>query len=210
MTETALSCPEGPNFAAIAKQLHETALEAEARIFTLEQLLRGAVNRPTIIETTTTNSSNLTANVWEFISFQGGATVDVLFNNTGLPFQLIESSDTIELLGEGVYEVGMYANLFPTGGVTVNSQRHYAIFHRRPDPTQPSNFATISQASYLLFEANAGTGTDCCVVGTFNMQEFDVLDFQIFHDNVAGNIVCLAGAIFWLHKLSDANVLAVT
>lgn len=208
-----LSCPEGPNYAAIAKQLHETALEAEQRIFTLEQGLRAAANRPTVVQVTTAAITNIPGGFVEFFIGPSGAgsSFTTTFNNTILrsTSDRIGDQDLFEIIGPGIYEVGLFASAVAAGAVTDNSQRIFRIQHLRNDFTQPSGLSLVQEASIVQFETNTGVGSDCCVAGVFKIQGSDFVRFTFSHDNAASNINISTGTVVWVHLLSDANVLAV-
>jgi hypothetical protein len=206
-----LSCPDEQNYAAIAKQLHETALEAEARIFELERTLRSAVNRPTIIWTSTALVTGIPANVeWRVGPAGGDGSWVSSFDNTGLvPFEFPDSTTVIAKLGAGVYEVGININFQPSVLVDDNSERLLRILHYRPDPTSLSGKLQINQAAYFLFEPSAGVGIDFSLIGTFNMQPNDWIEYNFLHSNVNSDMDSPAGAITWIHKLSTANSLVV-
>lgn len=207
-----LSCPEGVNYAAIAKQLHETALEAEERIFTLEQNLREAANRQTLIQVTTTAITGIASSLVNetLIGPGGGASFTNTFNNTtvGAGFG-VDSFSIFATLGAAVYEVGIFASAVASGAVTDNSQRVFRIKQERPDLSQPTGVSLIQEASILQFETNTGVGSDCCIVGTFKMQATDRIRFTFAHDNAASTVDISAGTVVWLHRLSDATVLTV-
>lgn len=202
---TPLSCPEPANYAAVAKQLHETALEAEARIFGLEHQLRSAVNRPTIIQTTTTAITGLGANLDLFI----GPSLTIparTFDNTALLGEkYIDEFDLFESLGEGLYEVGMYAHVIASGVVNDNTMRSFRIVQRRPDPDLGT--ITVQDSGYTMFESNTGVGTDCCIVALFRMRATDRLEFIFFHQNTSSDMDASIGNIFWVHKLSASSII---
>lgn len=214
-----LSCPDGANYAAIAKQLHETALEAEARIFSLEYMLRAAVNRPTIVQITTSAITGIASSLVNetIIGPEGAGGATTLFNNTKILFGSVDESNMFfppggpsgSGLGAGVYEVGIFASAVASGAVTDNSQRVFRIKQERVDLTQPSGVALVQEASILQFETNTGVGADCCASGTFKMQENDRIAFTFAHDNAASTVNVSAGTVVWLHRLSDSTILAV-
>lgn len=206
-----LSCPEPDNYAAIAKQLHETALEAEERIFALEHLLRSAVNRPTVIQTSNAMETGISANVdWRLGPGAGGVTFTANFDNTGtFVAQTVDVTPWATFLGEGIYDFGLYTNVIPSTVVNDNSERLFRVLHLRPDPTAPSGVRQINQAAYFLFEPNTGVGLDVCLIGNFKLIPGDYVEFILNHNNVASTLDSPAGRIVWMHKLSDATVLSV-
>ena len=68
-----LDCPDEQNYAAIALQLQETALQAEQCLYDAEVALRAAVNPATIVRTTSINQS-VAANVKSSIGTISGVT----------------------------------------------------------------------------------------------------------------------------------------
>lgn len=204
-----LSCPEGENYAAIAKQLHLTALQAEERIYTLEQQLRAAANRSTLIQTSTAVvniPAGLTAVNYFFA--RGGSPTVINFNNTDSGVIGIDDAQIFSFLGAGVYEIGVYASGVSSGAITDNSQRVWRITQERVDPTLALGFTVVHEASIIQFETNTGVGTDVCISGTFKIQATDRIGFTLNHDN-ATSVNVSVGTVAWLHRLSDATVLAV-
>lgn len=204
-----LSCPQPENYAAIAKQLHLTALQAEARIFELEHELRSAVNRPTYVQTSTATITGIVANLEENIGPFGGGNFVTTFDNTGAAFENIDSPTMFNITGEGMYEIGMYANVIASGAVNDNSWRSFRIAQQRPDPTAPNGTAIVDEVSYTMFESNTGVGASCCLVGHFRIREGDSVRFFMFHQNTSSTLNASIGNIVWLHKLSDSSNITV-
>lgn len=211
-----LSCPEDPNMAAVAKQMHETALEAESRIYALEQQLRAAANRPTIVQTTVATQTGLAANVVDLLqpSFGGAGWVET-FNNTTVPSDdpLSNNDDPYIILGEGMYEIGWYGNLIASGVVTANSFRIVSIEQHTPDPsslgTVINGFRRVNQVSVTEFDSNVGNGNDFCLVGEFRIKPLDRIFFTLLHANVGSTLNLTIGAVAWAHKISDATIVEV-
>lgn len=204
-----LDCPDDDNYAAIAKQLHETALEAEARIYDLEQQLRFAVNGPTIIQTSTAAITGLAANVENPIGPTQTTTTRNFDNTTLLSELYIDEAGLFEQLGAGLYEIGMFANVIASGAVDDNTWRSFRIVHERPDPTVAGGWAILDESSYTMFESNTGTGTDVCLVAHFSMREEDRVSFLFFHLNTSSTMNASSNNMFWLHKLSLADTLRI-
>lgn len=212
----ALPCPTGGNLAAIAKQLHATALDAEAKIYDLEQQLRAAANRPTIIQTTTVLQTGLSAGVISILepAFGGGTWVET-FNNTVLASDesISNNGDTFTVLGEGMYEIGWSGNIIPSGVVTANSFRAVSIEQHTPDPltlgTVQNGFREVNRVSVTEFESNVGNGVDFSLVGEFRISPGDRIFFTLQHANVGSTLNLSIGAIGWLHRISDATITAV-
>lgn len=207
----ALSCPQESNFAAIAKQLHETAVEAENQIYDLEFQLRAAANRPTIVQTTT-NPQSIPANVDTILLFPG---ITSNFNNTVAPSSMRISSDAgmFQILGEGVYEIGVTGNLIAVGAVDNNSVRQVSIQHHVADPSSAgpilAGYREVQRSSFTLFESNVGNGVDFSIVGHFRIKPNDIIFFTVLHGNTSSNLSYGIGGIGWLHKLSDSSITAV-
>lgn len=199
-----LSCPEPENYAAVAKQLHETALEAEACIYEQEIALRAMVNRPTVVRVTTTGILGLAASIDNSVT---GGTPDEVFSNTGLTFaQSIEESNTLwRFLGEGMYEVGWTCLAVASGAVTDNSVRIFQIDQRRPNPEALLGYDLVNRTGYALFETNTGIGVECSFSGMFRIRPFDYINFMFFHNN-ASAIDIQAGMYTWMSKVSDVSL----
>lgn len=211
----ALPCPTGGNLAAIAKQLHATALDAEARIYELEQQLRAAANRPTIVQTTTANQTGLTANVISILQPAFGSGWAETFNNTPVPSdeQLSNNDDPYIILGEGMYEIGWYGNLTASGGVNANTFRAVGIEQHTPDPTSLgtviNGFRLVNQVTVTEFDSNVGNGVDFCLIGEFRIKPLDRIFFTLQHANVLSTLTLATGAVGWAHKISDATITEV-
>lgn len=210
-----LSCPQPDNFAAVAKQLHETALEAEARIAALEYQLRAAANRPTIVQTTTALRTGLASGTDSLIGPSFGSGFTTNFNNTILDSdeQIANNDEVFNVLGDGIYEVGFTCNAIPSGVADSNSFRVMRIQQYTPDPTSTGPLQLggrlINQASYTLFESAVGNGVDVSLVGEFRITAGDWIFFTLLHNNTSSTMNVSIGAIGWLHKLSDLSLTAV-
>jgi hypothetical protein len=210
-----LSCPEPENYAAIAKQLHETALQAEQRIYELEYQLRAAANRPTIIQTTTVAETGIIANSDELIGPTFGSGFTTNFNNTTLDSdeQIANNNDVFNVLGEGIYEVGLMASAIASGAVDANTYRTFRIQQYTPDPTSSGPLqiamALIDHVGYTSFDSNVGNGVDVTLVGEFRIRAGDVIFFTLIHGNTSSNMTVPTGAVGWLSKLSDINLTQV-
>lgn len=199
-----LSCPEPENYAAVAKQLHETALETEACIYEQEIALRSMVNRPTIVRVNTLTITGLVASLDQ--SVIGGDAVTV-FDNTGRAFDeyIQESTGIWRFLGEGMYEVGWTAWAVASAAVTDNSVRIFHIEHRRPNPESSIGYDLINHAGFTLFESNTGIGVECSFSAMFRIRPFDYVNFMFFHDN-ASTINIQPGMYSWMSKVSDVSL----
>lgn len=208
-----LSCLTGPDMAAIALKMQQTAMEAEARIFELERRLRAAVNRPTIIQTSTAPITGIVAApaAEQFVGPLGGGAFVTSFNNTGTSFN-IDTGPTGGLgdqLGEGLYEIGLFCNLTASGAVTDNSVRYFRIEQNRPEPTAPDNRLIVHRVGYTLFESNTGVGVDCCLFGEFRIRPGDFVRFNVEHANAGSTLTAPAGTIVWVSKISSSDPVVV-
>jgi hypothetical protein len=199
-----LSCPEPDNYAAIAKQLHETALEAEACIFKQEIALRSMVNRPSQVKVTTAPITGIFASFDQVVV--GGSQLYV-FNNTGMFTETgpDNSTDIYNFLGEGMYEIGWACTAIASGAVTDNSVRIFRIEHQRPDPTAATGFQIINETGYTLFETNTGNGTDVSFAGIFRIRPGDSINLMLFHNN-ASDLTISTGMYVYMCKVSDVSL----
>lgn len=217
---TDLGCMDGQNMAAVALQMQYTAMQAEERIYTLEQRLRAAVNRPTIVQRSTALITGITTD--PFIGYQsigpgGGGSFVTDFNNTGHAGPIDSSSRTIfAALGEGLYEIGLSANLIASGAVTDNSYRIFRIVQTRLDPeldllvTVPFGEHEMDESSITFYESNTGVGVDGCVTGVFRLQAADRIHFVVQHSNVGSTLNASIGTLVWMSKLSTNEAVVVT
>ena len=207
MTTPEMSCLAEDNFAAIALAMQKTALEAEARIFTLEQQLRAAANRPTIVQTSTAAITGFTANT-SFLPFGplGGGNFVTNFNNTGFDRNVDSSSRqqfTVENgTGPGLYQFGAFLNAVASGVVDDNSYRVIFIEQWRQTPTGE---VKISVAARTDYETNTGVGTDLTVIAEFDMTPADRVRFLFLHGNTSSTMNVSIGTIVWSSKISSTD-----
>jgi hypothetical protein len=208
-----LTCPSPENIAAVAKQLHATALPAEQEIFISEQLMRSAVNRPTVVLTSTSALTGISAATTQDLGLTSWATT--FDNTTGAigsgsgSFGPQNSGGFTTLLGEGLYEVGLCATAVASGVVTDNSYRQFLIQHNRPDPTAVTGAREVQTTGILLFESNTGVGTEASFVGHFRARPGDFFSFLFSHANVGSTMNISTGMIIWASKISDSNLTQV-
>lgn len=201
-----LTCPGDPNYAAVAKQLHSTALQAEADIAAIEQRMRLAVNPPTVIRTMSGNLTGLSANVDNDFGVLGNF-VTVFDNNFGgFAFGPQQFSFFTQTLGEGLYEVGTCLTAVPSGVSDNDSVRYFVINHMRPDPNAPNGERFLQRVAITMFETNTGIGTEVSIVGEFRAQPLDRFAFIFIHGNTSSTMDILSGAIIWATKLSDSTL----
>lgn len=197
-----LSCPQPDNYAAIAKQLHETALEAEQRIDCLERLVRAAVNLPTAISLKTVDTDSYVASGEAIIfgSWNGGEYT-VGFANSSL----IISDET--RYPAGIYQIGMFIEPYATGAVTANSIR--ACFVEVRETAGTGGF--VRRADMYLLDPNNGLGNGMCLETVQRVDEGNLIHFKFYHENAASTMRIGVGTpgIAWITKLSDLNVTKV-
>lgn len=211
---TDLGCMDGANMAAVALQMQKTALEAEQRIFTLEQQLRAADNRPTIIQRSTALITGIVADPFSGEQsvgpFASAGTWVTDFDNAGTSSNIDSSSRTlIGTLGEGLYEIGISVNLIASGVVTVDSYRLLRIVISRADPTAVDGQRAVHEASLTLFESNTGIGVDMTLVDEFRLEATDRIKFLVQHSNAGSTLNSSIGALVWLHKQSSNDSVVV-
>lgn len=203
MTVTPLDCPDPDNYAAVALQLQETALQAEGRLYEVERTLRAAANRPTIVQTTTAVRTGIVSGF--FADIQPGLVATTTnFNNMPVGW----SYSTIEVLpGAGMYDIGCCLNLIASGAVNDNSVRIVRIQQLRNQPGGGLLQDVIDTAEGVIFEANVGGGMDITVSGTFHLLPGDEINIEFQHSNVASTMNVSSGAIYWTTFLgSEAAV----
>lgn len=199
-------CPDPENYAAVAKQMHDTALRVESVIYDMEQLLRSAVNRPTLINTSTAPYSGIPPNGDEVLN----PATTVTFAN----FPLISSNDTVhsdpdayQITGEGIYEVGMSGTVVPDGAIFVTSHRTFKIQQLRPDPSALLD-PVIFTAGYTVFEPGYAGGMDFSFSTILRIKPMDTVLCVINHGN-SSSLTLSTGATFWMQKVSDVDITRV-
>lgn len=205
-----LTCPDPPNMAAVAKQLHATALQAESEIYVIEQLMRSAVNLPTVVLTSTAAKTGMGANIEHDLGFSTWATT---FDNTAGGAGDVTGTFGPDMLGgftaflgEGLYEVGLCGTFVASGAVDDNSVRFIYIDLRRPDPTAVGGELTIQRTGYTLFETNTGVGTVTSFVAHMRARPGDRFGFFLIHGNTSSTMNMNTGAIIWASKLSESSL----
>jgi hypothetical protein len=211
----ALSCPSSEeNFAAIAKQLHQTAVQAEDRIYDLEFQLRAAANRPTIIQVSDTLETGIFAGTMQLIGPRAGVSFVTTFNNTvhNSTNGVANSNDFFPAVGEGVYEVGFTCTAIASGAATADSYRIFRIQHHTADSTSAGTiqvgFRLVDEISHTIVEASTGLGVEVSIAGHFRLLSTDRIFVTLVHNN-ASNINISIGAKLWAHKASDLTLTAV-
>lgn len=203
-----LDCPNEENFAAIAKQLHETAVQAEERIFCMEQQLRSAVNRPTIVVTTT-------ADMGPFASVSGtdpntGSTLFTTATPITVNFaNMVSPNSTVGwALPPGIWHVGAYGASFSVGAASDNTYRQLRILKIRTHPIV-GTAEFLEEASHTSYETANGVQILLSVDAVFKLEAGERILFYFRHGNIASNVSIAPGAIAWMTKLSDSDVVRV-
>lgn len=193
-----VDCPDEQNYAAIALQLQETAMQAEACLYEVETKLREVTNPETIV-ITMNNAVNVANGV---LSSIGQAIGTVQFAN----------SPRINMVGgtnvwtPGVWEVGAAVSAAPTGAVTVNTIRALFIaVHRGGDPQTVDRYVTVNVET----EPNDGLPVDLTATTTVVIGPRDEIHFYFLHDNAGSVVAIAAGALYWATRLSDDTALRV-
>lgn len=213
---TDLSCMDGSNVAAIALQMQHTAMQTEARIYTLEQRLRAALNRPTKVQRSTALITGYVADPFigdqslgPFSTSMGNWVTD--FDNTGVSGNVDKTDHTMfGQIGEGLYEFGISVNVIASGVVTDNTYRIVKIMLYREDPTAFDGVRLAGESSLTLYESNTGIGTDFCVTAKFRMEATDRIVFALQHQNFGSSLNSSAGAVVWMSKLSSNDAVVVS
>lgn len=202
-----MDCPQETNFAAIAKQLHETAVQAEERIYCMEQQMRSGVNRPTIVVTTTADmgpyGSTLGTDDTGWTIFSPSAPVTTSFSNMVSPNSFFGWA-----LPPGVWHVGAYGASFSVGAASDNTYRQLRILKVRTHPIVGS-FEFLEEASHTSYETANGVQILLCADGVFKMEAGERILFLFRHGNIASDVSIATGAIAWMTKLSDSTVVRV-
>lgn len=192
MTEC-LTCPEPQNYAAVALQLQNSALQAEACLHDLQRRLRQGTNPLTTILTSTgaelTSANNLQdLGVTSFaITFSNWTANQLLGLGPNLP--------------AGVYQVGVSLTATATGAVNDNSLRYLRI-RTKPAGT-PTNAPADAFDELTIYEPNNGNGSDMTLMTTMTLNGNQSLLFSFDHTNTSSAISIGIGATYWWSRLSD-------
>lgn len=183
------TCPQPANYAAVALQLQQTALQAENCIFTLEQRLRGAVNLPTLVVPAT--AGGFVANLFQLLSlgtatFQNSSTITSFTNP----------------LPRGVYQAGLSFTIAATGVVNDNTYRFAVIATRNTYAafSVPDNYSVFETA----FESSSGNGMDMTIHTVIESDGNDIVRFAAQHGNTSSTCTVTSG-LAWVTRLSDLD-----
>lgn len=197
MSDNCLDCPDEQNYAAIALQLQETALEAEACLFAAETALRQVTNPQTIVFNVTGAEPAVLANVLLRIGTSAGT---VAFANS----PRINMVQGAVVWTPGVWEVGCAITASATGAVTVDSLRELFIQVLRTG-TSTTTFSSVITTS----EPNDGVGVDMIHSVILTIEAGEEIRFYFRHGNTGSTVQVAAGALYWATRLSDATALRV-
>lgn len=191
-----LECPTPDNYAAIALQLQETALQTEACLFDLERLLRSAVNRPTLIRTSTSP-----------VSVVSGFFQPVGFSSTTLTFANTTTTDFVGGFPEGVWHVGANITAIASGAVDDNSYRYLTV--RLRNSSDPPSAPDVTGVVTSVREVNNGFGVDMSLTAVIVIRANQELVIDFAHGNTSSNLNISTGAVYWATRISDIVSLQV-
>lgn len=180
-----VDCPVPDNMAAIALQMQETAMQAEAELYAAELAFAASLNRPTWVVDLTTTVSGIAANAHYDLFSSGGGTYVEQFNNTGFE---VKESGLIRLPYAGLWEVGMCINQTASGAVNDNTVRDFIIVHARQSAASPVGYTELWRESSTLMESNTGVGTDATVIMDVDAQARDILKVFLYHGNTSSTM----------------------
>lgn len=188
-----LTCPEPENYAAVALQLQNTALQAETCLFQLEKQLRKGTNPLTGV-ITSTGAELVAANA---LLDLGTTSFTINFSN----WTAVQLAGLGPDLPPGVYQVGASLTATATGGVDVNSLRVLRI--RTKKSGTPTNAVADFSDEITIYEPNNGNGVDMSIMTTVTLNGNQELLFSFVHTNVTSLVSIAIGATYWWSKLSD-------
>lgn len=188
-----LTCPQPQNYAAIALQLQNTALQAETCLHDLEAQLRRATNPLTTV-ITSTGAELVAANVLQDL----GVTSFTLNFSNWTATQLAGLGPN---LPPGVYQVGASLTAIASGAVDDNSLRVLRI--RTIPAGAPTNTASDFSDEITIYEPNNGAGADMSLLTTVTLNGKQDLLFSFIHTNTSSLISISIGATYWWSRLSD-------
>lgn len=189
-----LTCPEPQNYAAIALQLQNTALQAETCLFDLERQLRNGTNPLTTV-VTSVSIEPVAANVLTDLGPQSAFTLNFSNWSTASIFELGTN------LPPGVYQVGANVNAIAAGVVDANSLRVLRI--RTKKAGTPTNAVADFSDEITIYEPNNGTGSDMSIFTTVTLDGTQELLFSFTHTNTSSFINISAGARYWWSRITD-------
>jgi hypothetical protein len=191
-----LTCPENPNLADVALQLQYTALQAEQCIYTQEQLLRSAVNRPTII-TTTTATFNVSSGVETSLVDVG--TPVVTFNNSTIAPPGTAWRNFF--LQGGIFLCGVTYNV-TAAAPTDNTLRRTALGLRNTYDPSPQYSQSLV---FTQYETTAALGVDVSVMGVFAATPNRTYGNATLLQNNGSSVTVSTGLVLWATRLGDTT-----
>lgn len=188
-----MTCPHPENYAAIALQLQNTALQAEACLHDLQRRLRQGTNPLTTVLTSTGAELTIANNLQDL----GVTAFTVNFSNW-TAIQLVGLGPN---LPPGVYQVGASLTATATGAVDDNSLRILRI--RTVPAGAPTNSVADFSDEVTIYEPNNGNGSDMTLMTTVTLNGNQSLRFSFDHTNTSSTISIGIGATYWWSRLSD-------
>ena len=202
---TDMACPQPQNMAAVALQMQKTALDAEARIYVMERALRAALNRPTWILRSTVQVTGLAANI--DADMLNGASLVEDFNNTA--FAALASNGAGNLPYDGLWQIGLSANVIASGAINDNTHRTFIVQHIRPNSASTTGFAEIWREDLTLMESNTAVGADGCVIVEVPAVAGDSFRCLMNHGNTSSTLNVPSGTFLWATLISSADSVKV-
>lgn len=195
-----VDCPDGQNYAAIALQLQETALQAEECLYAAETALRRVWNPHTFLYTHT-NSPSYSANIFNTLS----GTEATIFANG------VQDNINTNPWVPGVWTVGAHLTATATGAINDNTYREVGIVVLPSYVTLPLTTLNVAVfvAAVTVYEPNNGTGVDISAHSTVTVGVDEKVIVYFRHGNVGSTLNIAAGATYWATRLSDASALRV-
>lgn len=197
-----VDCPHEENYAAIALQLQETALQAEQCLYAAETALRRVPNPNTTILTLT--NANAYSSVPEYTPMFG--VQDIVFSNSARTSLLFENPAPT-----GVWMVGCNFTAVATGAINDNTYRELtiAVWPSDISTTTTTLAPATSWATTTVYEPNNGTGVDISALTVLEVGEAERIVFFFRHGNTSSTLNVPIGAFFWATRISDATALRV-
>lgn len=191
-----LTCPTDPNLADVALLLQKSALEAEACIFEQEKLLRSAVNRPTVLVSSTTTFAASNGSEGFFTEFIDAVTI---FNNAN-NLDGMNAWRNVFLMG-GIFLCGV--NFTATAATPDdNTLRRTSLGVRSVPDTGYSQSIIFTQ-----YETTAANGVDVSVAAVFAVEPNIVVgQASLLVTNTSSAVTIGTGALIWATRLGDSSI----
>lgn len=217
-----LECPDFDDYAAVALYMQKLAETIDQQLFDQFELLTAAINRPTIIATSSATVSEPQGTQFNFID-------TVVFNNssflslsvaTPIPFFADAPGSKINIgspagagttipYDRGSYSTGSCTRMTSTGAVTAYSSRNSAIVI--VDESLPVGSSLITEIPDDTSDTNTGGNEAQNAKGTFELSRTSGVAaiLTTTHANGVTNVNVLAGALFWVTYNGPINVVEV-